>query len=159
MWHTINATARNKQPLFESGRDPASGAGSPIVSLLLAGRVLTLIAFLYAHPDRIRFRRVRSRSLIYGEFLYKLLMTPTPSVAYLNSSSISFCRPLMHVNAKSVYMCGNGKLSLKSGLIHLFLVSVIGQQAGRKWIYKVSNQTLTCRVYAHNWHWLIESWK
>ena len=37
MWHTINATARNKQPLFESGRYPAPGGDSPIVSMLVAG--------------------------------------------------------------------------------------------------------------------------
>ena len=131
-------------------------------------------------------------------------MTPTPSVAFFNSSNISVCRPLKPVNAKSVYLCGTGKLSLKSGLIHLFMahgnnypaedrmhtnkimwlklsgwgnslmvnmqqalyknadqiirfvyvmISVTGQQAGRKWIYKVSILTPTYCVCAHNWHW------
>ena len=39
------------------------------------------------------------------------------------------------------------------------MISVTGQQADRKWIYKVLIQTPTCRVYAYNWPWLIESWK
>ena len=32
------------------------------------------------------------------------------------------------------------------------------ERANRKWINKVSIQTLTCRVYAHNWRWPIDTW-
>ena len=59
MWHTINATARNKQPLFESGRDPAPAAGSPIVSLLLAG--------LCPHSDSLSIRAPRQKPRQAGQ--------------------------------------------------------------------------------------------